>query len=117
MICILAPPSLNFIGKWYHDFTQTEDQEVLDLLDKSEKMYCFKSNQCFLVILIIIFGIVPLIKSENSERIEQENIQDEFYMGVGKNPFWLKEQNFTLWLHIISMTISFGILIPIGIIL
>src|SRR5581483_10567206 len=36
-------------------------------------------------------------------------------MGVGKNPFWLKEQNFILWLHIISMTISFGILIPIGI--
>ncbi|GBC41100.2 fungal protein [Rhizophagus irregularis DAOM 181602=DAOM 197198] len=49
--------------------------------------------------------------------IPQVNDQDEFYMGVGKNPFWLKEQNFMLWFHVISMIISFGTLIPIGIVL
>src|SRR5947207_1105926 len=87
------------------------------------------------VILLIVLAIVPLIESENIEHVERSehfehsehsehsiitqtnDNQDEFYMGVGKNPFWLKEQNFILWFHIISMTISFGILIPIGIML
>src|SRR4051794_38116373 len=39
VICIFTPLNLNSIGMWYYDFTQTEDQEVLDLLDKSERMY------------------------------------------------------------------------------
>ncbi|RGB27153.1 hypothetical protein C1646_769504 [Rhizophagus diaphanus] len=108
-------------------------------------MNYFKVRLNFLLTLIIIFLIiVPLINSEHVKRFEhvkrseyehdsehtththkhsgiikipQVNDQDEFYMGVGKNPFWLKEQNFMLWLHIISMIISFGTLIPIGIVL
>jgi hypothetical protein len=64
-----------------------------------------------------------LTKSEIFEHLEAEHSiitqddQGEFYMGVGKNPFWLKEQNFMLWFHIINMTLSFGTLIPIGIVL
>ncbi|RIA86830.1 hypothetical protein C1645_740552 [Glomus cerebriforme] len=100
------------------------------------KMKPFHFRFSFLII-IIIFTIVPLVKSVDSEHVEhslnskdsthlepvkiehnvQTNDQDEFYMGVGNNPFWLKEQNFMLWLHIISMIISFGTLIPIGIVL
>lgn len=99
----------------------------------------------FLLTLIIIFLIiVPFINSEHVRRFEyvkhsehehdsehtthththsgtitipQINDQDVLFMGVGKNPFWLKEQNYKLWLHIISMIISFGTLIPIGIVL
>ncbi|CAG8478275.1 23031_t:CDS:2 [Rhizophagus irregularis] len=108
-------------------------------------MNYFKTRPNFLLtLIIIILIIVPLINSEHVKRFEhvkrsehehdseqtthththsgiitipQVNDQDEFYMGVGKNPFWLKEQNFMLWFHVISMIISFGTLIPIGIVL
>ncbi|PKY45451.1 hypothetical protein RhiirA4_460029 [Rhizophagus irregularis] len=108
-------------------------------------MNYFKARPNFLLtLIIIILIIVPLINSEHVKRFEyvkrsehehdseqtthththsgiitipQVNDQDEFYMGVGKNPFWLKEQNFMLWFHVISMIISFGTLIPIGIVL
>jgi hypothetical protein len=90
-------------------------------------------------LIIIILIIVPLINSEHVKRsghehensehtthmhthsdsiiIPEVNDQNEFFMGVGKNPFWFEEQNFMLWLHIMSMIISFGTLIPIGIVL
>ncbi|GES93188.1 integral membrane protein [Rhizophagus clarus] len=95
-------------------------------------MDCFKKTRPNLLLLILIIIIVPLINSEHVKRdehmththtqpetitIPQINDNDELFMGIGKNPFWLKEQNFMLWLHIISMIISFGTLIPIGIVL
>ncbi len=98
----------------------------------------FKSSRfSSFVTLIIILATVPLIKStrEINQELSQRHdhsfnqlhskhsttshptneTNDHFYIGVGNNPFWLKERNFTLWFHIISMIISFGILIPIGI--
>ncbi|TNC28508.1 phosphoribosyltransferase [Amycolatopsis alkalitolerans] len=32
VICLLAPDELRAIGEWYADFTQTSDDEVIDLL-------------------------------------------------------------------------------------
>lgn len=32
VICLLEPPSFTAVGTWYHDFTQTTDGEVVDLL-------------------------------------------------------------------------------------
>ncbi|CAG8589533.1 2223_t:CDS:2 [Acaulospora morrowiae] len=38
IICPLVPRSLSGIGKWYHNFSQTEDEEVLALLAKAEEI-------------------------------------------------------------------------------
>lgn len=35
VVCLLAPPSFAAVGTWYHDFTQTTDEEVIDLLDRA----------------------------------------------------------------------------------
>jgi predicted phosphoribosyltransferase len=55
IICIFTSPNLNSIGLWYYDFTQTEDQEVLELLDKSEKMY-------------------PIPTTSSCEKLQSENV-------------------------------------------
>src|ERR1044071_5768214 len=89
-----------------------------------------------LILIILMLAIVSLVKSESAGHVEYSSQMDSehsnqmnsehssqmhsepvdaFHMGVGENPFWLKEQNFVLWLHIIIMTISLGTLIPIGI--
>ncbi|KAG9303457.1 hypothetical protein G9A89_013784 [Geosiphon pyriformis] len=39
VVCPLKPPDLVGIGMWYLDFNQTEDAEVLKLLNKAEKMH------------------------------------------------------------------------------
>jgi putative phosphoribosyl transferase len=36
-IAIETPPSLYAVGAWYEDFSQTTDEEVLDLLDQNHK--------------------------------------------------------------------------------
>ncbi|HEX4045578.1 MAG TPA: phosphoribosyltransferase [Gammaproteobacteria bacterium] len=41
-ICPLQPDDLNAVGSWYEDFTQTEDTEVRDLLQRANrKMHLF----------------------------------------------------------------------------
>lgn len=37
VICPLLPESLDAVGKWYDDFTQTSDDEVFTLLKKSQR--------------------------------------------------------------------------------
>ncbi len=32
VVCLLAPPSFTAVGTWYHDFSQTSDDEVVELL-------------------------------------------------------------------------------------
>lgn len=34
-VCVLQPPALEALGLWYEDFSQTEDDEVRGLLDRS----------------------------------------------------------------------------------
>ncbi|HAU1652334.1 TPA: phosphoribosyltransferase [Legionella pneumophila] len=34
-VCLISPLSFNAVGLWYEDFSQTEDEEVLYLLNKS----------------------------------------------------------------------------------
>lgn len=34
-VCLMSPLSFNAVGLWYEDFSQTEDEEVLYLLNKS----------------------------------------------------------------------------------
>lgn len=34
-VCLMTPLSFNAVGLWYEDFSQTEDEEVLYLLNKS----------------------------------------------------------------------------------
>jgi putative phosphoribosyl transferase len=35
VVCVLSPRDLVAVGAWYDDFTQTTDDEVLELLDRS----------------------------------------------------------------------------------
>jgi putative phosphoribosyl transferase len=35
VVCLLTPPSFAAVGTWYHDFTQTTDEEVVDLLARA----------------------------------------------------------------------------------
>ncbi|CAJ0913294.1 7499_t:CDS:10 [Entrophospora sp. SA101] len=44
VVCVLTPENLMGIGQWYEDFTQMEDQEVLELLEKAEKVCSSKSK-------------------------------------------------------------------------
>ncbi|KAF0458957.1 Phosphoribosyltransferase [Gigaspora margarita] len=37
IICLLVPKNLGGIGAWYQDFTQTEDKEVLELLERADR--------------------------------------------------------------------------------
>ena len=37
LICISIPSNLSSVGEWYEDFSETMDQEVLDLLAKNKK--------------------------------------------------------------------------------
>lgn len=32
VVCLLSPPSFTAVGTWYHDFSQTSDDEVVELL-------------------------------------------------------------------------------------
>ena len=38
IVCPLQPTSLHAVGAWYDDFSQTEDAEVHDLLNKAKKI-------------------------------------------------------------------------------
>src|SRR3712207_6014181 len=35
LVCLEAPPDLGAIGFWYRDFSQTSDEEVIELLEKA----------------------------------------------------------------------------------
>jgi len=35
LVCLYVPQSFNAVGEWYDDFNQTDDQEVIELLDKA----------------------------------------------------------------------------------
>jgi len=35
VICLAAPPDFRAVGLWYQDFSQTTDEEVIDLLQKA----------------------------------------------------------------------------------
>ena len=35
VVCVLTPEHFRAVGLWYDDFTQTSDEEVHDLLDRS----------------------------------------------------------------------------------
>ncbi len=37
VICVKEPPWLRSVGEWYDDFTQTDDQTVVDLLERSRR--------------------------------------------------------------------------------
>ncbi|CAG8442158.1 2693_t:CDS:10, partial [Ambispora gerdemannii] len=39
VICPLQPVHLSSIGFWYNDFTQTEDSEVIELLERAERAH------------------------------------------------------------------------------
>lgn len=43
IICVLTPPDFYGVGWWYDDFSQTSDQEVRDLLARSEQEIHVKS--------------------------------------------------------------------------
>jgi predicted phosphoribosyltransferase len=36
-VCVIEPPDLHAISLWYEDFSQTEDEEVRDLLDEASR--------------------------------------------------------------------------------
>lgn len=38
VICISTPPTFYAVGQWYHDFTQTTDEEVTDLLARADAL-------------------------------------------------------------------------------
>jgi putative phosphoribosyl transferase len=44
VFCLASPPRLSSVGEWYHDFSQTTDQEVRDLLDRAN-LQVASSNQ------------------------------------------------------------------------
>ena len=46
VICLLQPPSLDAIGRWYLNFAQTTDQEVKDCLAESAKQLKSFSSIC-----------------------------------------------------------------------
>jgi putative phosphoribosyl transferase len=35
LLCLEAPPDLGAIGFWYRDFSQTTDEEVIELLERA----------------------------------------------------------------------------------
>jgi putative phosphoribosyl transferase len=37
IVCVYTPDSFMSVGRWYHDFSQTSDTEVIDLLKQAEK--------------------------------------------------------------------------------
>jgi putative phosphoribosyl transferase len=37
LICLSTPENFEAVGLWYKDFSQTSDQEVLELLAKNKK--------------------------------------------------------------------------------
>jgi putative phosphoribosyl transferase len=37
LVCLEAPPDLGAIGFWYRDFSQTSDEEVIELLEKARR--------------------------------------------------------------------------------
>jgi putative phosphoribosyl transferase len=39
VVCLLTPGSLIAIGLWYQDFSQTSDEEVINLLEKADSRY------------------------------------------------------------------------------
>ncbi|CAJ0910899.1 14145_t:CDS:10 [Entrophospora sp. SA101] len=57
VVCVLTPENLMGIGQWYEDFTQMEDQEVLELLEKAEKVCP-----------------IPTLSSDKAEDIQDKSI-------------------------------------------
>nr|CAG8480881.1 8197_t:CDS:2 [Entrophospora candida] len=55
VVCVLTPENLMGIGQWYEDFTQ--DQEVLELLEKAEKVCP-----------------IPTLSSDKAEDIQDKSI-------------------------------------------
>jgi putative phosphoribosyl transferase len=37
MVCLITPPEFQAVGEWYEDFSQTSDDEVRHLLEKSNR--------------------------------------------------------------------------------
>jgi putative phosphoribosyl transferase len=37
LVCLEAPPDLGAIGFWYRDFSQTSDEEVIELLESARR--------------------------------------------------------------------------------
>jgi hypothetical protein len=37
LVCLEAPPDLGAIGFWYRDFAQTQDEEVIELLERAQR--------------------------------------------------------------------------------
>lgn len=37
IVCVLAPQDFSAVGAWYHDFDQTSDEQVLDLLARTRE--------------------------------------------------------------------------------
>jgi putative phosphoribosyl transferase len=37
VVCVATPDRFFGVGAWYHDFTQTTDEEVVDLLRRSQE--------------------------------------------------------------------------------
>ncbi|MFI9201079.1 phosphoribosyltransferase family protein [Streptomyces sp. NPDC053048] len=35
LVCLSTPPAFSAVGEWYHDFTQTTDEEVVELLQRN----------------------------------------------------------------------------------
>ena len=44
VVCLQQPQSLQAIGNWYHDFTQTTDAQVCDLLARQRRRYHLPSS-------------------------------------------------------------------------
>jgi len=45
VICALTPPLFSSVGSWYEDFTQTTDEEVRDLLERSASVLASGSSK------------------------------------------------------------------------
>ncbi|HEY9697350.1 MAG TPA: phosphoribosyltransferase [Trichocoleus sp.] len=46
VVCLIQPDSLSSIGMWYDDFSQTDDDEVRELLQRSRQEMVDKKSSC-----------------------------------------------------------------------
>ena len=46
VVCLMQPDSLSSIGMWYDDFSQTDDDEVRELLQRSRQEIADKKTSC-----------------------------------------------------------------------
>lgn len=45
VVCLWTPPDLNSVGEWYHDFSQTTDDEVNSLLERARNFFAKPDQQ------------------------------------------------------------------------